>query len=174
MGLDGKFVVISVAQIWSKAKGIDDIIAVARNNQEMLFLLVGHIENKHGLPNNVIALGVVSKPQTLAEYYSMSDVFFNPSIRETFGKVTAEAMACGTPVVAYNATATPELVKEGCGYVVEKHDIAHVTKILKKIKENSKYFYSDYCRNFVLREFFSDKLCNDYLEIYNTSLHCKN
>lgn len=174
MGLDGKFVVISVAQIWSKAKGIDDIIAVARNNQEMLFLLVGHIENKHELPNNVIALGVISKPQTLAEYYSMSDVFFNPSIRETFGKVTAEAMACGTPVVAYNATATPELVKEGCGYVVEKHDIAHVTKILKKIKENSKYFYSDYCRNFVLREFFSDKLCNDYLEIYNTSLHCKN
>lgn len=167
MGLDGKFVVISVAQIWSKAKGIDDIIAVARNNQEMLFLLVGHIENKHELPNNVIALGVISKPQTLAEYYSMSDVFFTPSIRETFGLVTAEAMACGTPVIAYNATATPELVKVGCGYVVEKHDLKRVSDKLHEIKTRGKDNYSHDCRSFVIETFSKQKesFLNLYLQI---------
>jgi phosphatidylinositol alpha 1,6-mannosyltransferase len=32
------------------------------------------------------------------------DLFFNPSITETFGNVTLEAMACGVPVVAARAT----------------------------------------------------------------------
>lgn len=167
MGLDGKFVVISVAQRWSKAKGIDDVIAVARNNQEMVFLLIGHIDNMHELPNNVMALGAISKPQTLAEYYSMADVFFNPSIRETFGKVTAEAMACGTPVVAYNATATPELVKEGCGYVVEKHDIKGVSAKLHEIITQGKDYYFQNCRSFVIETFSKQKesLLNLYLQI---------
>ena len=167
MGLDGNSVVISVAQRWSKAKGIDDVIAVARNNQEMVFLLVGHIDNMDELPNNVIALGVISQPQTLAEYYSMADVFFNPSIRETFGKVTAEAMACGTPVVAYNATATPELVKEGCGYVVEKHDIKGVSAKLHEIITQGKDYYFHNCRSFVIETFSKQKesLLNLYLQI---------
>jgi len=41
------------------------------------------------------------------------DVFFNPSITETFGNVTLEAMACGLPVVAASATGAASLVIEG-------------------------------------------------------------
>ncbi|MBO6525801.1 glycosyltransferase family 1 protein [Erythrobacter sp.] len=41
------------------------------------------------------------------------DVFFNPSITETFGNVTLEAMACGLPVVAAGATGAASLVNDG-------------------------------------------------------------
>ena len=41
------------------------------------------------------------------------DVFFNPSITETFGNVTLEAMACGLPVVAAGATGASSLVGDG-------------------------------------------------------------
>jgi glycosyltransferase involved in cell wall biosynthesis len=41
------------------------------------------------------------------------DVFFNPSITETFGNVTLEAMACGLPVVAARATGSESLVEHG-------------------------------------------------------------
>ncbi|MFN2100053.1 glycosyltransferase family 4 protein [Altererythrobacter sp. MF3-039] len=41
------------------------------------------------------------------------DVFFNPSITETFGNVTLEAMACGLPVVAAGATGSSSLVIDG-------------------------------------------------------------
>lgn len=41
------------------------------------------------------------------------DVFFNPSITETFGNVTLEAMACGVPVVAARATGSESLVEHG-------------------------------------------------------------
>ncbi|HKT85220.1 MAG TPA: glycosyltransferase family 1 protein [Novosphingobium sp.] len=41
------------------------------------------------------------------------DVLFNPSVTETFGNVTLEAMACGLPVVAAAATGSQSLVDEG-------------------------------------------------------------
>ncbi len=40
------------------------------------------------------------------------DIFFNPSVTETFGNVTLEAMACGLPVVAAKATGSESLVKD--------------------------------------------------------------
>lgn len=51
------------------------------------------------------------------------DVFFNPSVTETFGNVTLEAMAAGVPVVAARATGTSDLVDDGAtGYLVPPRD----------------------------------------------------
>ena len=41
------------------------------------------------------------------------DVLFNPSVTETFGNVTLEAMACGRPVVAAAATGSESLIADG-------------------------------------------------------------
>jgi glycosyltransferase involved in cell wall biosynthesis len=50
-------------------------------------------------------------------------VLLNPSITETFGNVTLEAMACGLPVVAAVATGATSLVREGeTGMLVEPGD----------------------------------------------------
>ncbi|NJC33388.1 glycosyltransferase involved in cell wall biosynthesis [Sphingomonas jejuensis] len=52
------------------------------------------------------------------------DVFFNPSISETFGNVTTEAMASGVPVVAARATGAVDLVEDGVtGFLVDPADI---------------------------------------------------
>jgi glycosyltransferase involved in cell wall biosynthesis len=47
--------------------------------------------------------------------YQNVDLLFMPSVREGFGLCVAEAMACGLPVVAANASALPELVTDGDG-----------------------------------------------------------
>jgi phosphatidylinositol alpha 1,6-mannosyltransferase len=53
------------------------------------------------------------------------DVLFNPSVTETFGNVTLEAMACGVPVVAARATGSTSLVEDGVnGTLVPPDDIA--------------------------------------------------
>jgi glycosyltransferase involved in cell wall biosynthesis len=53
------------------------------------------------------------------------DVLLNPSVTETFGNVTLEAMACGVPVVAAEATGTASLVEPGVnGFLVPPGDIA--------------------------------------------------
>ncbi|QIQ86790.1 glycosyltransferase family 1 protein [Erythrobacter sp.] len=49
----------------------------------------------------------------LGEALASGDVFFNPSITETFGNVTLEAMASGLPVVAAGATGASSLVVDG-------------------------------------------------------------
>ncbi len=62
--------------------------------------------------------------EELGRWVAGMDVFFNPSITETFGNVTLEAMACGVPVVAARATGATTLVKDGeTGTLVEPGDI---------------------------------------------------
>jgi glycosyltransferase involved in cell wall biosynthesis len=52
------------------------------------------------------------------------DLFFNPSVTETFGNVTLEAMACGVPVVAARATGAVDLVEDGVtGFLVPPRDV---------------------------------------------------
>ncbi len=59
----------------------------------------------------------------LARALASTDVLLNPSITETFGNVTLEAMACGLPVVAAVATGATSLVREGeTGMLVEPGD----------------------------------------------------
>lgn len=60
----------------------------------------------------------------LGRWVAGMDVFFNPSITETFGNVTLEAMACGVPVVAARATGSTTLVKHGeTGTLVEPGNV---------------------------------------------------
>jgi glycosyltransferase involved in cell wall biosynthesis len=56
----------------------------------------------------------------LGQALASGDVFFNPSVTETFGNVTLEAMASGLPVVAAGATGSASLVADGVtGRLVE-------------------------------------------------------
>ena len=61
--------------------------------------------------------------ERLARALASTDVLLNPSITETFGNVTLEAMACGLPVVAAVATGATSLVRDGeTGILVEPGD----------------------------------------------------
>ncbi|HEX8988023.1 MAG TPA: glycosyltransferase family 1 protein [Rhodocyclaceae bacterium] len=49
----------------------------------------------------------------LAEHYASADLFLFPSLTETFGNVTAEALASGLGVVAYSCAAARDLIEDG-------------------------------------------------------------
>ncbi|MEZ5743724.1 MAG: glycosyltransferase family 1 protein [Sphingomonadaceae bacterium] len=53
------------------------------------------------------------KGEDLGRAVASMDVLFNPSVTETFGNVTLEAMACCVPVVAAEATGSQSLVNDG-------------------------------------------------------------
>ncbi|MGR3630946.1 MAG: glycosyltransferase [Limimaricola soesokkakensis] len=69
------------------------------------------------------ALGYISSNRRLAEAYSAADVVVVPSLEETFSNTTAEAIACGVPVVGFRTGAIPDLAIDGrTGYTAETGD----------------------------------------------------
>lgn len=57
----------------------------------------------------------------LAKYYQQADVFVFPSKLDTFGVVMIEAMACGTPIAAYNVTGPKDVVIPGANGFVDEN-----------------------------------------------------
>jgi glycosyltransferase involved in cell wall biosynthesis len=65
------------------------------------------------------------------------DVFFMPSVTETFGNVTTEAMAAGVPVVAARATGAIDLVQDGVtGFLVPPTDVRAYADAIQRLAED--------------------------------------
>ena len=77
-------------------------------------------------------------------------------------------MACGTPTIVYNSTALPELIKEGCGYVVDKRDVERVVEAIFEIRRNGKFSCSDSCISNVAKNFDYDYNTRMLLKLYES------
>lgn len=171
--LQGKKIILGVASPWSDHKGLKDFISLASMVEEgHQIILIGLSEKQiKNLPKNIIGITRLSDPKDLAKYFSLADVFVNPSIAESFGLVTIEAMACGTPVVGYNVTTTPELIRPGTGYVVEKSNVEKLYKKVLKILLNNKETYSEQCRQNVVEYYNIDKQYDKYISLYKSKVN---
>ncbi len=69
------------------------------------------IKERH-LGDTVISTGFIDQ-ERLSEYYSSADIFAYPSISETQGLISAEAMSAGLPVVATRAPGNDDIVRDG-------------------------------------------------------------
>lgn len=167
--LEDKNVLLAVSAIWEKRKGLDALLSLAeRLSADEQLIVVGSLKDAVSLPGNMLHINRTESKKALVQYYSMADVFLQPSLEETFGKVTAEALSCGTPVVCFDSTANPELVQENCGAVVPAGDIDAMLMELRKILACGKEKYTSHCRTFVLDNFCMEKIFQQYLQLFIT------
>ena len=163
----GKKILLGVAVGWSDDKGLSDFISLAGMlPSDYIIILVGeNIENRQ-MPDNVQIVGKTKNVDELVDFYNIADCFLSLSTEESFGKVVAEALSCGTPAIVYNSTASPELVGEKCGYIVKAHDIQEVKNCVIRVCKKGKAYYSNACRTFACANF--DRVTNikQYLEIF--------
>ena len=76
--------------------------------------------------------------EDLARSYASADVFFNPSITETFGNVTLEAMASGTPALCADAAGSASLVEhEVTGLLAAPNSDAFVDALERLAEDNA-------------------------------------
>lgn len=75
------------------------------------------------LPVKTRFLGWINDNERLASLYAAADVAVAPSLQEAFGKVHVEAMACATPVVAFDSGGPREIVQhKRTGYLAKPFD----------------------------------------------------
>jgi len=80
---------------------------------------------------------------------------------EPFGLVMIEAMACGTPVIAYSSGSVPEVMEEGrTGFIVREVDDA--VEAVRRVPQLSRAR----CREIFEQRFTADRMARDYVEVY--------
>ena len=112
--LVGKKIILGVASIWDKRKGLDDFVELSKVlDDNYKIVLVGLSEKQmNDLPKNILAISRTNNVKELAEIYSSADILFNPTYEDNYPTVNLEAQACGIPVVTYRTGGSVESVPE--------------------------------------------------------------
>lgn len=120
-----KKIILGVAAVWSRTKGLEDFIKLSEYlEKEYVILLVGLNKKQiRQLPSNIIGIERTENVEELANLYTQADCFVNPTWEDNFPTTNLESLACGTPVITFNIGGSPESINETCGLVVEKGNI---------------------------------------------------
>lgn len=147
---------------WRRSLGIaDDEVAVGFLGRLVLEKGLGVFADvitalkRRGVPHRVLVIGEGPARQWFAQRIPEAvfagfqagddlgravagmDVFFMPSVTESFGNVTCEAMAAGVPVVAARATGNVDLVADGeTGFLVDPTDIGGYADAIARLIED--------------------------------------
>lgn len=136
-----KTMLLAVAYDWSERKGLDDLVRLNElmDKDKYQLVIVGLSNNQiERLPEDIIKLPRTESLEDLVKLYSAADIFVNTSYEETMGMVTAEALACGTPAVAYDQTAVPEVVDSHSGIVVKAGNVSGLLSALSEAERLDK------------------------------------
>lgn len=166
-GLEGKTVLLGVADDWQRRKGLKTMIRLAeRLDKSYQLVLVGTDETVEGmLPPEIVSIRRTRDTARLAEIYSTADIFLQTTQEETFGLVNVEALACGTPVITFDVGGCPDAVDHSCGRVVPYGDIdAMIREIECQVKDRA--MTSDACVRRA-QYFSTERMGCEYLALYN-------
>ena len=86
---------------------------------------------------NVRFTGSIRDRRDLAQLFAAADVFVSASLMETYGLTLVEAMACGTPVVAFRVGGIPEAAPEGqAGILCKPSDGTEFRAAIEKLRRD--------------------------------------
>jgi glycosyltransferase involved in cell wall biosynthesis len=122
---------------------------------------------------NAHYLGKLGDDISLALVYSAADVFVAPSIQENLPNTVMEALACGTPCVAFEIGGMSDMIDRGeNGYLASPFDVEDFAKGIAWVLEDKEKHASlcERARTKVEREFTSEIQASKYCKLYNTIL----
>ena len=162
-----KFTIMSIATRWTDANGYSDVMQLSGILPEDCQIVMVGLDNEQmkSLPKNVIGFRKTESFTQLQELYFESDVIFNPNTEVTFGLVTVESMACGTPAIVLRDTAGEELVDEQTGFIVD--NVEQVLDLIPVLKKKNKVQMVSTCRQRFVEMFEAGKQYQKYFELYN-------
>ncbi|RZA03350.1 MAG: glycosyltransferase family 4 protein [Sphingobacteriaceae bacterium] len=153
-------------------KGTEEAIAIAKKSKRKL-LIAGIVQDEGYFKSiiepqfdgQIVYVGSAG-PEKRNELLGNAIALLHPiNFNEPFGLSVAEAMLCGTPVIAFNRGSMPELIKhEETGFLVSNVDeaveaVGQLNQINRKV-----------CVDWATSKFSSEKMVSDYFELYKRIL----
>lgn len=118
-------------------------------------------------------LGRLGDDISLALVYAAADVFVAPSIQDNLPNTVMEALACGTPCVAFKIGGMPNMIEHGSnGYLANPFDIEDLAHGIAWVLEEQERYQKlcDRAREKVEQEFSLEIQASKYLNLYNETL----
>lgn len=175
--LNGKFIILGVASVWDRRKGLKYFVELAdKVSEDEVIVLVGLTEKQmNQIPENIIGITRTNNVEELVDIYSSADVFVNPTLEDNFPTTNLEALACGTPVVTFDTGGSPESIDKNTGFVVQKGNINEllykIRSLTKRSNDEIKESY-EATKNRARDIFNKDDKFKEYVELYNNSIEC--
>lgn len=154
-GIEDKKVILGVASVWDKRKGLDTFIELSKKlDNQYQFVLIGLNKKQiEQLPTSIIGISRTENVQELVKWYSAADIYFNPTLEDNYPTTNLESIACGTPVITFNTGGSPE-----SAYADEDKIVTNDrNSIIKAIKR---------CSVDKIIDVDSKKMINRYMEEY--------
>ncbi len=141
-----EFIVITVAALHER-KGLVYLIRAIKEVKAKIpnikLIIVGNGPQKNELMKTIATLGLdkevmlLGKQEHIPKILKSSDLFVLPSIKEAFGLVLLEAMACQLPIIASNVGGIPEIIQNHKnGELVEAGDTCAIADKIVELYEN--------------------------------------
>ena len=149
-GLQGRFVILGVSNLWGQRKGLPDFcrLRALLPAEDYAIVLVGLTPQQiKALPDGIVGIRRTGSLRELAEYYSVADVFVNPTWEDNFPTTNLEALACGTPVVTYRTGGSVEAVDGDTGRIVRRGDVQELAAVLSEMRAAGTQHYRQPCRD---------------------------
>ncbi len=167
-GLENKFVLIAIANVWNSTKGFQDILQISKylSYDDRILMIGVNKHQKQKLPPNVIGIERTENIHELAELYSVADVLINPTYQDTFPTINLEAQACGLPVITYATGGCAEAVNDETGIVVKTGDVEEFVNAIAVVKQKGKVAYSSFCRENIWNHYRKENKYDAYFSLY--------
>jgi len=172
--LDKKVFLFSSYQIEDKRKGLQVLIPALETLHDNSIILVC-LGNYKAVPQTkyiqIRCEGLIKGSELLIEYYSAADFFVLSSFQEAFAQTPLEALACGTPAIAFPCSGIPDLINQKIGVMSTDFTQKALVEAIKKAM--SMKFNHDEIRNDVVSRFSYDLIAKQYIALYNRLLQNK-
>lgn len=127
--------ILCVANIWTKNKGIDDVVALSKIiDSDWRLTLIGGLPQGVSLPSRINYVRRTDSKAELVRLYNASEILFNPTHEDNFPTVNMEALACHCIPVCYRVGGIPEVVPDR--FLVDEGDCASAYETMKKISNH--------------------------------------
>lgn len=165
---DNQKIILCVAPSTNPLKGSSFFWDVARRfegDDSYVFIHIGYRSaDTKLLPSNLIPIGFVENDEDLAYYYSLADLFVNPSLADAMSNTCLESLACGTPLLCFNLSGMPYLMDHRVGSLVTPQSIDELERIIRNTPHKTQEIIAQ-CRTYAESRYDNTKYADKLIAI---------